>query len=152
DQDGRLIHSSTGALFTGAEMLGRLDLQERAFQAIKAEHGTLERRGEVSRVTNQQTQEAALTYVDLLTLRSTAAGVPHSVPEAPGRVEQARKGAAGVPAAQVEVPRAEGTLAAQRQTLLNLEEKAAAAGAKLAQLLGLEGCVDMRPIDSQLLP
>jgi outer membrane protein TolC len=152
DFNGQLIHSSTGALFGGLELHGRFDWRERAYQQLQAERGAVEKRGELSRVTNRQVLEAALTYVDLLTLRSSAAVVREFEQELPDLLEQARRRAAAAPATRVEVPRVEGELTAQRQALLNLDEKAVAAGAKMVQLLGLGQCVEVRPMDAQLVP
>src|SRR5262249_934290 len=66
DQDGRLVISSTGALFGGMELVGRMDLRDAAFQRVNAARKVWQQKAEGSRITTETLLEASTTYIDLL--------------------------------------------------------------------------------------
>ncbi|HEY1860184.1 MAG TPA: TolC family protein, partial [Gemmataceae bacterium] len=70
NEDGRLTHSSSGALFGGLEFYSRVDLREAVYTKVNAQRQIWQQKGELTKVTNETLLEAANTYIDLLTART----------------------------------------------------------------------------------
>jgi outer membrane protein TolC len=152
DQDGTFLRSSTGALFGGLQLNGRLDFREAVYLRVQAERRVLQQKGELSRVTNETLLDAAGTYIDLLTARTGQAIARDVEKDLRRLLERAEKLAEVENRARVEVERIKAELAGQQQAARKLQEQAAAATAKLVYLLGLDPCTELVPVDRQLVP
>ncbi len=152
DQDGRFIHSSFGALFTGAELHGRFDLREATFQKIDAERKVWQQRGELSRLTSENLLDAANTYVDLLAALSGAAILAERDRNLEDLLKKAESLAKADPGAEVEAARLRAELHGQRLASRKLREGVRSAQAKLVYLLGLPHGAELVPTDRQLVP
>lgn len=149
---GTLLHSSTGAMFSGLELHSRLDIREIAYQRVSAERKAWQQKGELSRITNETLLDAAGTYIDLLTARTGEAIAREQERDLENLLERAKKLADTEPGARVEVARIQAELSGRRQTILKLHEQAFAASAKLVYLLGLDPCIELMPVDPSLVP
>ncbi len=151
NEDGTLTHSSTGAMFAGLELDGRLDIREVAFQQINAQRQVWQQKGELSRITSETLLEAANTYIDLLTARAAEAITLDMVQKFEDLSKRAKNAASVEKLAKVEVYRIESELDGQRQAIAKLRAQAAGATAKLAYLLGLDPCTELVPVDTRLI-
>lgn len=151
-ENGQLIRSNFNALFNGLELNGRFSIREATFQRVSAERKVWQQRGELTKITNETLLDAANTYIDLLLTRSSAAVAREMERSQSDLLDLAQKIARVEPAAQVQV---EGLLAevrGHRQAIVKVEQQGDAAAVKLAYLLGLEGCVQLVPVDPKLMP
>jgi outer membrane protein TolC len=152
DFQGNLLHSSFGSMFAGLEVHGRLDLREAVFLRIDAERKIWQQRGELSRLTSEQLLDAATTYIDLLAAKEGEAVSRDTENRLRKVLEKAENLAKTEGATQVEVPRIRAQLLGQEQVTRQMQKSARAASAKLAQLLGLDPCADLVPLDRELIP
>jgi outer membrane protein TolC len=152
DFTGPLLRSSTGALFGGVELNGRLDLRDLAYQQVNAQRQVWQQKGELSRITSETLLEAACTYIDLLAARTGELIAREMETDLLKLRDRALKLAEADPAAQVEVARIKAELGGRQQSILKLRQQGNAASAKLAYLLGIDPCTDLQPIDSSLAP
>lgn len=152
NEDGTVINSSTGALFSGLEMIGRYDIRDIAYQQISAERKAWQQKGELSRITYETTLDAANTYIDLVTARTGEAIARKLEKDLKDLLERAQKLANVEEAAKVEVHRIEAEIEGRQQNILKLQEQAQAASAKLVYLLGMDPCVELMPVDGELVP
>ena len=151
NEDGTLTHSSTGAMFAGLEIDGKLDIREVAFQQINAQRQVWQQKGELSRVTSETLLEAANTYIDLLTARAAEAITLEMAQKFEDLRKRAQNAADVERLAKVEVFRIQSELDGQRQAIAKLRSQAAGAAAKLAYLLGLDPCTQLVPVDTRLI-
>lgn len=151
-EDGTLIHSSTGALFPGIEIDAKLDVREVAYFRVSAERRTWQQKGDLSKVTSDTLLDAGQTYIDLLAARtgiSISLELQHLTVEL---LERTRKLAGVDQGLQVEVHRIEAELDGLKYKASELEGEALQASAKLTYLLGLDPCVVLMPVDAWLVP
>jgi outer membrane protein TolC len=153
DFDGQLIHSSTGALFSGLDFYSRLDLREAVFRQVDAERKVWQQKGELSRITNEVLLEATTTYIDLLAARTGEAVVLRLLKFEEEVLEQAREIAkpGREPGTRFQVEAIEAEVYALRQITKKLRQQGDAAAAKLAYLLGLAPDVQLVPVDGRLV-
>src|SRR5439155_11291106 len=114
---GELIHSSTGALFSGLELDGKFDLKDIAYRQVSAERKVWQQKGELSRITSETLLEAASTYVDLLTARTGEMIALHLQKEIEDLLDRTKRLAEKEPGSRVEVYRLQAELAGRRQVL-----------------------------------
>jgi outer membrane protein TolC len=152
--NGVFVHSSYSTLFAGMEIDGQLDLREATYRRLNAERAEVQQQGELRKITTETLLEAAGTYLDLLAARSAEAVVASTEQELARLLERAKRLAnprTGEPGAKVEEIRVAAQLTAQRQTIVQLRDKARAASAKLSYLLGLDPCTTLVPVDEQFV-
>lgn len=152
NEDGTVINSSTGALFSGLELIGRYDIRDIAYQQISAERKAWQQKGELSRITYETLLDAANTYIDLLTARTGEAIARKLEADLKKLLVDAQRLAKAEEAAKVEVHRIEAEIEGRQQNILKLQEQAQAASAKLVYLLGMDPCVELMPVDGELVP
>jgi outer membrane protein TolC len=149
---GNLIHSSYGSLFAGADLRGRLDPRDVAFQQVDAERKVWQQRGELSKLTSENLLDAATTYADLLAARASE-GLAVTIEKHLGDLlEQATALAKLDRGLRVEVERVETELRSHRVVMRKLREGGDAAAAKLAYLLGVDPECVLMPIEAHLTP
>jgi outer membrane protein TolC len=152
NEDGRLTHSSSGALFGGLEFYSRVDLREAVYTKVNAQRQIWQHKGELTKVTTETLLEAANTYIDLLTARTgeaIALDLEKSQQELLQEVDDLAKEETGLKFL------AEGVRSArfaQKQKTIELHRQGDAAGAKLVYLLCLGPCTEVQPLDGKLLP
>ncbi|MFO0877110.1 MAG: TolC family protein [Gemmataceae bacterium] len=152
DFNGRLIHSSTGAVYPALQVASELDLREGVFQLIDLERRIWQQKAELSQVNNEVLLDAGLTYVDLLTARrgeSIAVELERHERKLLDRAEKLAKserGAAGL------VESIKATLSNRNQLASRLRQQGNAASAKLVYLLGLPPGTCLLPMDLVLAP
>ena len=152
NEDGTLTRSSFGSMLSGVDVAGRLDLRNSAFQSISAERKIWQQKGELSRVTSEKLMDAANTYIDLLTARTSEAIILRTeayqkqVLDYSERLAKAEEGARG----QLAAIRAQAS--GRQQALVQLRQQGDAAAAKLAYLLDLGPHVQLVPMDTALRP
>jgi outer membrane protein TolC len=150
DFDGRLIHSSFGALFAGVELRGKLDLRDAAFQKIDAARKVWQQRGEVSKLTSETLLDASTTYVDLLATQSSVV-IARDIEDKMRALAKRTAGLAQVEkGVQVELARIQSEINAQRQITRKLQEGQRGAAAKLIYLLGLDPTAELVPLEKTL--
>ncbi|MFN4258025.1 MAG: TolC family protein [Gemmataceae bacterium] len=152
DFRGPLIHSSTGALFNGLELNGRFDIRDIAFHQVNAERKTWQQKGELAKITNERLLDAAETYIDLLAARTGEQVALDLMHDTEKLLERTRKLAATEPAVQVQVHAVQSLLYGQQQRIVFLQDSARSLSAKLVNLLGLDPCIELVPVDTQLVP
>jgi outer membrane protein TolC len=152
NEDGRLTHSSTGAMLAGADLTGRIDLREAIFAGVNAQRKVWQQKGELSRVTSQTLLEAATTYIDLLAARTAEAIARKTLKDQQEMLEQARGLAKAEPGTRFLVEGFEAETFVLRQTAVKLRQQGDAAALKLAYLLGIGPGVRLVPVDSKLIP
>jgi outer membrane protein TolC len=151
NEDGTLTHSSTGAMFAGMEIDGKLDIHQFAYQKVNAERKAWQQRGEMARVTSEVLLEASTTYIDLLAAH-TGEQVAHELgAKLQDLLQRAQKLASTEPAARIHVARIQAQLEAERQSALKLRSQSSGAAAKLVYLLGLDPASQLVPVDRQLV-
>jgi outer membrane protein TolC len=151
NEDGTLTHSSTGAMFAGLEIDGKLDVREVAYQKVSAQRKVWQQRGELSRVTSETLLSASSTYIDFLTARTGEAIAREMAGHLRSMLDHARRTAAVEQAVEVDVSRIQAELDSQEQTIVRVRSQASAAIAKLNYLLGLDPCGELMPVDSRLV-
>src|SRR5262249_2639984 len=72
-QEGPLISSSTGAFATNLAINGEYNPRNYAFLQVEAARKVWQNQGELSKITYEQTLEAATTYIDLLAAHAALA-------------------------------------------------------------------------------
>jgi outer membrane protein TolC len=152
NEDGTLTHSSTGALFAGMELHGRLDVKEVAFQRLSAARRHWQERGEASRITSEKLLDAATTYLDLLAARTGEVILAGLERDLRALLERAEKQAEVERGLQMEAAQIHADLQNQLQAVRKMREQAATAAAKLAYLLDLCPDVELQPVDAALVP
>lgn len=145
--DGRLIHSSFGALYPALNISSELDLREGVFQLIDLERRIWQNKTELSQVNNEVMLEAGQTYVDLLTAHRGVAltleieKYERKLLDRAERTAKTERGAAGL------VESIKSTLSNRQQVASRLRQNAQAASAKLVYLLGLPPGTCLQPVD-----
>jgi outer membrane protein TolC len=145
--DGRLIHSSFGALFPTLNITSELDLRESVFQLLDLERRIWQNKAELSQVNNEVLLEAGQTYVDLLTAERGVAlsqeieKYERKLLDRAERAAKADRGAVGL------VESIKATLSNRHQLESRLRLNARSASAKLVYLLGLPPGTCLKPID-----
>jgi outer membrane protein TolC len=152
NEDGTLTHSSFGSILAGLDVAGRLDLRNSAFQRISAERKVWQQKGELSRVTSETLMDAANTYIDLLTARTSEALIQRSETYQNQVLERTEKLAKELPAFKPQLEGIKAQAAARRQALIQLRQQGDAAASKLAYLLDLGPHVQLVPMDTALRP
>jgi outer membrane protein TolC len=150
NEDGTLIHSSTGALFAGTELKAELDAKEAAFQKVNASRQVWQRKGELSKITSETLLEAATTYIDLLLARTTEAIALQLEKDSRELLESARKLAKTEPPADLQAIALESESKGHKAAIAKVHQQGDAAALKLAQLLGLDPNAKLMPIDDRL--
>jgi outer membrane protein TolC len=152
NEDGRITRSSFSSLFGGLELTSKLDLKEYAYEKVNAERALWQREGELSQITHETLLEASETYVDMLASHEgeiLATDMQNNLQELLKRAEDR---VMAEPGAAVEVPRIRAQRYAAEQRVVQLRQRIAQAGAKLAYLLGLDPSVTLVPVDERLVP
>lgn len=150
--DGTFVHSSFGAMFSGLEIAGRINVQEYAYAQVNAQRAVLQQKGEVSRITSETLLDACNTYIDLLAARSGEA-VAHDIEKRlQSLLDRAQKVLLVEKSAEFDVARIQAELDAEKRTIYSLDEQAKAATYKLNYLLGLDPCTELVPVDNRLVP
>jgi outer membrane protein TolC len=150
NEDGTLTHSSMGALFGGTEIKGSLDFRAATYARVKAEREVWQQKAELSRITYETLQDAANTYMDLLTARTGEAIAQKIEERLQALLKQAEGLGGNLPQGPVEAIRAE--LYNHHLTALKMKQLASASSARLVYLLGLDPCTKLEPGDAQLAP
>jgi outer membrane protein TolC len=152
NEDGTLTHSSTGALFAGMEISGKVDVQEMSYRCLCAERRAWQQKCETSRVTSDKLLEASTAYIDLLAARTAEALFQAEEAELQTLLADVQHQASVLPTEQIEVPQIQADLQEQRQALRKAREQAASAATQLGYLLDLDPHHELQPIDPGLVP
>jgi outer membrane protein TolC len=152
DFTGQLIHSSTGAISPGLDLRSELDLKTATYNKLTQERELWENKGQLSKVSDETLQEAAYTYIDLLTARRTEGVVRELEHYLLDLVKRAEDLASDNKAYTVLVESIRAEINGRRQAMARLHQQGDAASAKLAYLLGLDPCVTLVPMDLTLMP
>ncbi len=152
NQDGTLQNSSFGSLLAGGSMVGKFDYKDVVYQQFVAERDLWQKRGEYKKVTTETLLDAANTYVDLLAARTGEAMAAESKKQLEALLEKAQKAATATPGAAIEVAVIKSTLRSREQLILQLQQDAARASAKLVYLLGIDPCSTIAVADDHLVP
>lgn len=150
--DGRLLHSSTGALYPGLNLQGELDLREATFQEVDSQRRIWQNKAELSKVNNEILLEAATTYVDLLTARRGEAIACELEKHELKILDRAERTARIEMSATALVEAIKANLSNRHQTIAKLRQSGNAASAKLVYLLGLPPGTCLLPMDLILAP
>ncbi len=153
NEDGRLTHSSTDALFAGLEISGRFDLREATFQQVSAARKVWQQKGELSRVTSEVLLESATTYIDLLTARTAEVAAQQLLKDEEDVLDQAREIAkpGRDTGTQFQVEAIEAEVYGLRALIGKVRQQGDAASHKLAYLLGLGSDVELLPVEERLI-
>jgi outer membrane protein TolC len=152
--EGPLFHASDGAVFGGTEINARFDVQAYAFLKLDAARKTIQRKGELRRISYENLLDAANTYVDYLAALSGVAISQQLDRDVEQLLTRARK-LSEVQKGQgldVQILQLEAERTTQAQTIAKLRQSADAAAAKLAYLLGLDPAACLQPVDGELVP
>jgi outer membrane protein TolC len=152
NENGTLTHSSTGALVPGFQVQGELDLRESTFQSLSNERKVWQNKAELSQVNFEVLQEAAQTYVDLLTAQRGAALTEELDRLERKTLEKAEKLAKDDSGAEALAQSLRASLQNRAATRARLRQQAGAASAKLVYLLGLAPEACLVPVDHGLVP
>ncbi len=152
DFNGQFLHSSYGSLFAGLEMRGKLDLREAAYKRIDAERKLWQQKGEMSKLASETLLDASVTYVDLLTARTSEMISLECEQKLNELFELAETLAKIDPGLRVEVVRIRSEIQGQKLITRKLREGAASAAAKLRYLLGLDPAGELVLLDPKLVP
>jgi outer membrane protein TolC len=150
--DGRLIHSSTGALVPGLNIQSEIDLREATFRALNEERLIWQDKGEKARIDNEVLLEAASTYIDFLTARRGLALAEEIEKSERKLMDRAEKMAKSDAAATAFAESMRAAMAGRQQTIAKLRQQGNAAMAKLVQLLGLPPHTVLVPQDLAVVP
>jgi outer membrane protein TolC len=150
DFTGELIHSSYGSLFAGLELRGKLDPREAAYQRIDAARKVWQQKGDLSKLTSETLLDAAGTYVDLLTARSSVALSLSTEKQLGELVALANTLARIDPGLRVEVVRINAEIQGQKLITRKLQEGANNTAAKLIFLLGLDPDSELIVLEQRL--
>ena len=152
DFNGRLVHSSFGAVSPGFTVQGELDLREATFQQIDAQRRVFQEKVSRCQVNNEVLLDAALTYVDLLTARRgeriarDIETYEQKLLDRAEKIAKTERGASGF------VASVKATIDGRHQLLSQLRQQGKAASAKLVYLLGLPPQTVLIPVDPVLGP
>jgi outer membrane protein TolC len=152
NEDGTLTKSSFSSTYPGLDMKAHLDLRQFAYQRVNAERQIWQQQGELSRVTSDTLLEAASTYIDLLTARSTEAILLKNEEKEKDVLKWAEALAKEDKYAQVLVEGAKVQLVGREQAINQVRAQGDAATARLAYLLGLSPDVELLPIETVVKP
>ncbi len=152
NEDGTLTRSSTGALFAGMELNGKIDLREATFRKVNAERQVWQKKGELSRVTTENLLDAATTYIDLLTARTGEAVARQLEKYDEELLEAARKLVKEGLGSQVQVESLQAEIFGLRQIASRLQSQGSSASAKLAYLIGVDPETQLVPVDAKVVP
>jgi outer membrane protein TolC len=150
DQNGQLIHSSTGALFAGLEINAQFDIRDATFQRVRAERELWQQKGELTRITHTTLLAASSAYMDLLAARTGEAVLRSLDTRLQALLRQAENLGETVAQAPVELIRAE--VHNNQMILLKLRQLAEATSAQLAYHLGVPPGTQFEPVDPTLAP
>ncbi|MFO0929880.1 MAG: TolC family protein [Gemmataceae bacterium] len=152
DFTGRLIHSSTGALYPGLNIQSEVDFRESTFRQLDHERKVWQQKAELSQVNSETLLDAATTYVDLLTARRGEALAREIERYDRRSLERAERLAKNEPAAEVIVQAIRASMSNRQGTIARLQQQGNAAAAKLVYLLGLSPDTCLKPVDPLLAP
>lgn len=152
NEDGRLLHSSYGALFGGLELNAKFDPRDVAYQQINAARKVWQQKGELTKINYETLLDASGTYIDLLAARTGELLIQSSLKNLKELDDRAQKLAKNEPAAKVEVARIQTDMHGRQQILARLRGEVRAASAKLAYLLGVDARTNLVPVDERLSP
>ncbi len=152
NQDGSVIHSSTGALWPGVTLDTKFDLRERTFQQINAERKVWQHQGDVAQLTTETLQEAATAYIDLLSARTAEVILQRLAAHETALLKWAEALYKQDKSAEIMVESIKVQTTARLQALAHIRQQGDAAAAKLAYLLGLGPDVKLIPVDARLVP
>jgi outer membrane protein TolC len=152
NQDGTLQNSSFGSLLAGGSLTGKFDFKDVVYQQFVAERDLWQKKGEFKKVTTETLLDASNTYVDLLAARSGEALALEGKKQLEDLLEKAQKAATATPAAGGEVARIKSTLRAREMLIMQMQQDAARASAKLVYLLGIDPCSTIAVVDDHLVP
>lgn len=150
DQDGRFIHSSTGAIFAGAEVHSILDVRDVVYQRFLADRALWQQKGELSKISSEQLLDATQVYIDLLLARAGEQVSQHIEARLRELLELGQKRRDYLTGGQLETIEAE--ILNQQQVGRKLRQLGCASAARLTYLLGLPPGAELMPVESQLLP
>src|SRR5262249_50699381 len=128
------------------------DLRELTYQRLVAERSLWQERGELSKITYEVLVDAATTYIDMLTARSSELIALEIQNELESLLSRTEKMAVAEPGARIIAARVRSALAGLKQNTVHAREEFARAAAKLTYLLGLDPCAVLVPLDQQLIP
>lgn len=151
DFNGQFLHSSYGSVMAGLEVRGKLDVRTVAYQRIDAARQVWQQKGELSKLTSETLLDAAGTYVDLLTARTSEAvslESEHKLAELAVLAQTLARIDQGL---RVEVVRITSEIHAQKLITRKLREGGNNAAAKLIYLLGLDPASELVVVDSRIM-
>jgi outer membrane protein TolC len=151
DFTGRLINSSFGAISPGLDIQSEVDVKKATYAQLRGERELWERKGELSRISDQTLLEAASTYIDLLTARRAEAVVQELEQYLRDLLKRAEDMASDNKAYTVLVESIRAEITGRRQRAAQLRQQGDAASLKLVYLLGLDPCVYLVPMDRTLM-
>lgn len=152
NEDGTLTHSSTGAFYPGLELNGIFDPREAAYREIQAQRDLWQRKGELTKVSNEVLLEAATTYVDLLTAQQAEITIRQVEAYLLDLLDRARNLKTTRPDAGIMVEALSAEVETRRQAIAKIQQQGDAAAAKLAYLLHLGNHCQLAPVENQLVP
>ncbi|MBY0231903.1 MAG: TolC family protein [Gemmataceae bacterium] len=151
-ENGTLLHSSTGALVPGLNIQSEWDLRESTFRALDAQRRQYQDQGELARIDNEVLLDAATTYLDLLTARRAEAVAQELERQERRLLPRSEKRAEKEPAYRPELENVQATLAGRQALIAKLRQQGNAAMLKLAYLLGLPPGTTLVPMDRVVVP
>jgi outer membrane protein TolC len=148
--DGTFVQSSTGAFYPGIDLQGEIDPRNAVFQRVAAERQRWQKKGDLSKVTNEVLLESATTYIDLLAARCGEAIGLELESYAQAMLKRAEDLKKSDPSASVLFEAALIDVIGRRQARSKLHQQADAAAAKLGYLLGLPPETRLTPVEAGL--
>jgi outer membrane protein TolC len=152
NEDGTLTHSSFGALFPGLQLCSEWDIREATYRQVDAQRQKWQNKAELTKVNTEVLQDAATTYIDLLTARRGEAVAAELEKLERSLLQHAEKVAREQKGATIQVESVRTALSSAEHTAARLREQGNAAAAKLAYLLGLPPDANLIPVDALLAP
>jgi outer membrane protein TolC len=147
DFQGNLVKSSYGSAYGGMELRGKLDLRDQAVKRIEAARNTVQRRGDLSKLSAEELLAAASVYVDTLAARTGEAVALDTENRLAQVLVQARKLAAIDPGVGIEAVRAEAEIEAHKVLARKLREQFDSAKMKLLYSLGMPVTTEIALLD-----
>ena len=151
-ENGTLLHSSTGALIPGLNIQSELDLRESTFKALNDQRLVLQDKGDLVRIDNEILLEAATTYVDFLAARRGQAVAELLLEQERKLLPRAEKAAKATASARPMLEGVQATLAGRQAFIAKLRHQGNAAMLKLVYLLGLPPGTTLVPMDRVVVP
>lgn len=151
-EDGTLIHSSTGALVPGLTIQADLDLRESTFRQLNDQRLVWQNKAELVQINNEILLDAANTYVDLLTARRGQALAEELEKSERQTLDRAERLARRDVSAVALVSSAKAAIAHRQHLIARLRQQGNAASAKLVYLLGLPPSTVLVPVDRVIVP